>query len=543
MRRRDVLRAAVSGAGLALLTACGALPATPAPAPTVASVPTSAAATGNNVSATPAAQTAAQPAPTPQPRKGGTLRWGVPDAIVTLDGHFQSQGADSIGLVFDQLTSYDDKLNARPMLAESWEISPTFTQIKLNLRKGVQYHSGREFTSDDVKYNLLRVRDPKITASGLGAQSAWFTGMDTPDKYTIVLTSDLPRPTAFDLFEQLNIVDRDTMEGPDAKTHAVGTGAFAFKEWSQGDHLDLERNANYWQPNRPLLDGVHIVTLTDGQAAIVQFESGALDALKSPAIRDFARYKADPRYRALLNPSTGAFHNMGVDVTRPPTDNKQLRQALNYAIDRQRFVTTVLLGIGDPLDLPWPSYSPAFDAERNVHYAFDLDKARALLQQAGVSNAEMDIRVQSANPEQLAFAQIYQADLATLGIKINIMNLDLATWKDQVNNKKYTGMFVALGGGGQLSPSSMYTTGIAFAPQVNNQGFTSPEYVRLIGELTSELDESKRVPLYAQLNDLLLDESFDMPLATAPARMVTSAAVHDVGYSVGQALYTNAWLG
>jgi peptide/nickel transport system substrate-binding protein len=526
MRRRDVLRLAASGAGVGLIVACGvAAPSAPA-----------------GVSATQVSQTTPV-SQAPQPKKGGTLRWGVPDAIVTLDGHFQSQGADSIGLVFDQLTTYNDKLEPQPMLAENWDVNPTFTQVKLNLRKGVQYHSGRELTSDDVKYNLLRVRDPKITASGLGAQSAWFTGIDTPDKYTVVLTSDQPRPTAFDLFQLLNIVDRDTMEGADAKTHAVGTGPFAFKEWSQGDHLDLVRNANYWQSNRPLLDGIHILTLTDSQAAVVQFESGALDALKSPAIRDFARYKSDPNYRALLNPSTGAFHNMGVDVTKPPTDNKLLRQALNYAIDRKRFVDTVLLGIGDPLDLPWPNYSPAYDAARNAHYAFDLDKARSLLKDAGLGGVEMDIRVQSANPEQLAFAQIYQADLATLGIKINIMNLDLATWKDQVNNKKYTGMFVALGGGGQLSPSSLFTTGIAFAPQVNNQGFTSPEYVRLIGALTSELDEGKRVPLYGQLNDLLLDESFDMPLATAPARLVTSAALHDVGYTVGQPLYSNAWLG
>jgi peptide/nickel transport system substrate-binding protein len=523
MRRRDLLRVIASGAGLALFAACAA-PGGPAiaPAATVVGQPTS---------------------QTQQPKHGGTLRWGVPDAIVTLDGHFQSQGADSIGLVFDQLTTYDDKLEPRPMLAESWDINPTFTQFKLNLRKGVQFHTGRELTSDDVKYNLLRVRDPKITASGLGAQSAWFTGIDTPDKYTVVLSSDQPRPTTFDLLQQLNIVDRDTMEGPDAKTHAVGTGPFAFKEWSQGDHLDLVRNASYWQPNRPLLDGIHILTLTDSQAAVVQFESGAIDALKSPAIRDFARYTSDPKYRALLNPSTGAFHNMGVDVTRPPTDNKVLRQALNYAIDRKRFVDTVLLGIGDALDLPWPGYSPAYDAARNAHFAFDLDRAGALLKDAGVSGAEMDIRVQSANPEQLAFAQIYQADLATLGIKVTIMNLDLATWKDQVNNKKYTGLFVALGGGGQLSPSSLFTTGIAFAPSVNNQGFTSQEYLRLIGALTSELDETKRVPLYAQLNDLLLDESFDMPLATAPARLVTSGAVHDVGYTVGQPLYTNAWLG
>ena len=133
MRRRDVLRLAASGTGLALLTACGAFP--PGQTPVAAtSVPVGgAAATTGSVSTTPAAQTTS----TPQPQKGGTLRWGVPDAIVTLDGHFQSQGSDSIGLVFDQLTTYDDKLTPQPMLAESWDISADFNQIKLNLRQGV----------------------------------------------------------------------------------------------------------------------------------------------------------------------------------------------------------------------------------------------------------------------------------------------------------------------------------------------------------------------------------------------------------------------
>jgi peptide/nickel transport system substrate-binding protein len=444
--------------------------------------------------------------------------------------------------VFDQLSFYNDKLEPQPMLAESWDISPDFKQVKLNLRKSVQFHSGREFTGDDVKYNLLRVRDPKITASGVGAQSNWFTSIDTPDKYTVVLTSDQPRPATFDLLQALNIVDRDTMEGPDARTRAVGTGPFVFREWAQGDHLDLVKNQNYWQSGRPLLGGIHIITLADPQAAVAQFEAGALDALKNPALRDFIRFKADDRFRALTNPATGAFHNMGADVTKPPTSNKQLRQALNFAIDRKRFVDTVLLGTGDALDLPWPSYSPAYDAARNSYYAFDLDRAKSLVAASGVSNVELDIRVQAANPEQLAFAQIYQADLATLGIQINIMNLDLSVWKDQVNNKKYTGLFVALGGGGQLQPSSLFTTGIAFAPSVNNQGFTSPRYESLINMVASESDESRRPPLYSQLNDLLLDESFDMPLATAPARMVTTAALEGVGYTVGQALYTNAWL-
>jgi peptide/nickel transport system substrate-binding protein len=102
--------------------------------------------------------------------------------------------------------------------AEAWDFSTDNTRIKLNLRKGVQFHSGRELTSDDIKYNLLRLRDPKnvAIARSMAGQSNWWTSIETPDKSTVVLTSDKPRPGAFDLFQYMNIVDRDVMEGQDA---------------------------------------------------------------------------------------------------------------------------------------------------------------------------------------------------------------------------------------------------------------------------------------------------------------------------------------
>ena len=103
----------------------------------------------------------------------------------------------------------------QPMLVESWEVSNNSQQIKLNLRKGVQFHSGREFTSDDVKYNLLRVRDPKVGVGVLADFSNGFASIDTPDKYTVLLQSSTPKPGVFDGFEVFNMVDRETMEGPD----------------------------------------------------------------------------------------------------------------------------------------------------------------------------------------------------------------------------------------------------------------------------------------------------------------------------------------
>ena len=139
----------------------------------------------------------------------------------------------------------------QPQLAESWDISPDYKHIKLNLRKSIQFHSGRELTSDDVKYNLLRVRDPKVQVPTLRTQSNWFTTLDTPDKYTIILNSETPRPLVFDIFEYLNIVDKDTMEGSEARTKAIGTGPFRFEEWAQGAHISFSRNAAYWQSGRP----------------------------------------------------------------------------------------------------------------------------------------------------------------------------------------------------------------------------------------------------------------------------------------------------
>ena len=155
---------------------------------------------------------------------------------------------ESTWLTFDRLVTYDDKLKPLPMLAESWDVAPDYKQVQLNLRKGVTWHTGREFTSDDVKWNFIRVQDPKAGYGDFAAQSAWFTTIDTPDKYTVVLKSEQSRPSMFDFFQQFNMGDREVLEGPDAKTKSVGTGPFMFVEWVQGDHITIARTRTTGTP-------------------------------------------------------------------------------------------------------------------------------------------------------------------------------------------------------------------------------------------------------------------------------------------------------
>src|SRR5215207_6322588 len=177
LNRRAALQLLLSGTGVALLSACTSAqaPAAPTVAPTAAPKPTQ-----------PPVQVAATPTPAAkpqtsaaQPKSGGTLRLGMVGDVSTLDGHNTTPNQfDTTWSVFDRLISYDARLQPQAELAESWDLSPDLRQIKLNLRKGVQWHSGREFTSDDVNYNLLRVRDAKLQIPTLRNQSNWFTTIE-----------------------------------------------------------------------------------------------------------------------------------------------------------------------------------------------------------------------------------------------------------------------------------------------------------------------------------------------------------------------------
>ena len=533
-RRRGLLLLAAGTQALVLAACAGGQPSAAPNSPSTAAP-----------AATPASTSPAAAAnPTPQPKTGGTLRTTLVTDINNLDAHAGSTPSyGSIYLAFDHLTAYDDQLQPQPMLAESWDVSADLKQIKLHLRKGVQYHSGREFTSDDVKWNFLRVRDPKNASVSFVNQSKWFTSIDTPDKYTVVLGSDQPRPAAFDFFEFINMSDQVTVEGPDAATKVVGTGPFVFKEWAQGDHVTMTRNPNYWLSGRPYLDEVDVRIIKDPQAQIAQLEAGAVDLVLSPSLRDFARLRADSDYVGLLHPYAGTFYMQGVNVLNTPFDNKMVRQGLSYAIDRQHIADSVLLGTGQPTSMPWLSNSAAYEASKDQFFTFDLDKARSLLNQAGVSELTCQILPIPSNPELVDMAQIYQADLAKIGVTLNITQVDAASWFDQANNRKYNGFYSTLNGLAQLEPITLLLGGRVYDPNSNNSGYQNDAYASLLNQAASEPDKTRRQALYSQINDILLDQAWAMPIATGQPRVLTRAAVHGIGYTLWSSFsYTNAWL-
>jgi peptide/nickel transport system substrate-binding protein len=529
--RRSALAIILGSASAAVVSAC----TTPSPAS-----PTQVA-----VQPTPKPQAIAQPTAKAQaqPRSGGTLRAGLQTDLPNVDPHFNAPSAyDALWVAFDRLIYLDDKLQPQPMLAESWDVTPDFKRVTFHLRKGVQFSTGRELTSDDIKYNLLRVRDPKVGAGGFVSFSNWWT-IDTPDKYTVTLSSDVSRPLLFDNLETFNIIDQVTAEGPNAKSEAVGTGPYVLKEWVQGDHVTLVKNNNYWQSGRPYLDSIEYKILRDPQTMVAHFEAGTLDMVLNPPLRDIARLKDDPKYQAATNPLTGRFYVAGWNVANSPLNNKLVRQALNLAMNRQRFVDTILLGLSRPMTLPWGVGSPAYEQAKANFFTYDLDKAKALLSQAGVGPFQLEYLISPNFPELLDFGQIYQADLATIGVTLTIKQADSAAFFDAINKRTYPGMYTITSARAQLAPGITFLSTATFNSDQNNEGFSSEMYSQLARATATETDPQKQKQVYTQMNDLLLEEAFASAIASAPPRMLLTANVHGLGYTMHEGFdWTNVWL-
>jgi peptide/nickel transport system substrate-binding protein len=536
MRRRELLQVMVGGAAVSVLAAC---------APLAPSAVTPSAAAGTPVSSSTPVQSA-------QPRGGGTLRFGQNVEIAAggavgaspLDGNNISPAPlSAIWLGYDSLVRYNSQFKPQPMLAESWDVSSDFKRIKFNLRKGVQFHSGREFTSDDVKYTLLRVRQPNVGAQFTN-MSKWWTAIDTPDKYTVELTSDQPRPAMFDLFDTLNIVNKEITDNPDLLIKMSGsTGPFKFVEYVQGQHIRWAKNPNYWQSGQPYLDEVLVQFIGDAQSMVVQFESGTLDVVDVPPARDALRLKQDPRFRVLTNDLSGQYWVLVMNTTAGPTQNQKVRQALNYAIDRKRFIDTALGGVGEVEDLPWLPDTPAYDETKRARYTFDLDKAKALIADSGLSDVSFDFVFNAVVPEIASFAQVYQADLAKIGVKLNIKGVERAVYNDLAAKFQY-GVLMSNSGFANFDPAALPLLSRYWDPNNNLAGMNdNAPYQQLVNTVSIEADAGKRKTLLSDLNDLILDQCFSIPIATAKHVTAVQAKVNGFRWRASEAVdYSGIWL-
>jgi peptide/nickel transport system substrate-binding protein len=531
LTRRDVLKRGLAlGSGVLLLAGCSVPDRQSAPLDV-----------GSPTTTAPVATT---------PRRGGVVRIGRPGDIVPAGAPFVLTAANVhlFTLLYDTLVSYNSgpaSDTPRPRLATRWEWTADARRLTLSLRPGVKFHTGRPLTSDDVKFNLEHLREPAVGSQWRAYANAMH--ISTPDPLTVVIDYDAPLKSSFDVLAATFIADPQTLDQVNSGKGFVGTGPFKFREWLPGDHLTVDRNPDYWQPGKPYLDQVELHITPDAQTALVALESGALEWMSGVPAQDARRLQADPNYQVMLTASGGTFHYLGLDLAFPPLADRRVRQAFNYALNRQRMVDAALTGFGRATPLVWPRESLGYDATQDQSYAFDLAKARQLLEAASW-NADTLVPLAYGALVTLSapMAQIYQADLASIGVKLDVQAVPNADFFSRLQTAGFNSAWTTTMAFMQLSPATFLSG--AFPVRVPNAShFESDRYSQLIALTNTDTDDQTLKTHLHELTQIMLDESFIAPIAESAAATtgpeVARATVHNAAWNrFGLFAYEDIWL-
>ncbi|MBZ5739126.1 ABC transporter substrate-binding protein [Nocardioides mangrovi] len=467
------------------------------------------------------------------PTDGGTLRIGSTNDIVPASIFTNSSDAANtlIGAVYDSLIDYpQDSLDPQPRLATSWEVAKDGLSITLQLRDDVTFHSGREFTSKDVEFSIKTWADPTWTVQ-LQRTAAAVTGFDTSDPHAITLSFDHPLSNIFDLLDMLPIIDSESFDQLKEGKAYVGTGPFVFTSWTPSSKLEFTRNDDYWG-DEPHLDGIEVDIVSDPQAQVSQLRSGQLDLITGASNRDLETLGKDDSYT--VTPFDGSVQQIyvGADLANPDLQDVKLRQAIAYALDRQRIVDDVFRGQGTPINLPWPDYSPAYDAKANETYAYDPDKAKELVSQLG-SHPTIPLAYSAGNANYEAVAQIVQSDLEAVGIKTELQPVENSQFIKQLIGGTFGGLWILQHGYAHYTPSTLAVSAYPFNADKNASHFVDKQYKEDADAAWERVDgsDSGAVEIYQRLNKDLLDNLFLIEIALLHFTVASSDQVHDLGMS------------
>lgn len=433
----------------------------------------------------------------------GDIQNLIPYALLFLNYPF-------IENVYDQLFRLDHEVKLQPALAESYEISDDGLLITLKIRQGVKYHSGNTMTAEDVVQNLEWARSAEAANNLLLNNMTAVSEVRAKDDTTVEIAFSEPAAYFESAMGLQPVVEPSFLEK--MQNEASGTGAFSVKEWIPGDHLTMVKNADYWNEGRPLVDEAEVKIFADEGALVSALEGGVIDIALSFPPREYERLKDSFGF---MQGQPGAnFYYLGLSAKVSPFDNKTVRQAIAHAIDRETMVQNVLFGIGAPIATPFPDYSPAYFAEHNAMYPYDLDKAKALLEEAGQGDFSFTIPAPSGFPEFGKFAEILQADLAKIGVTVNIEPMDSAQWYPILIDGTYEATF-SFAGGTQLYPTRISLSG-NFPGEGNvawPDGKAPQAYAEGLAAADATFDPAKQKEALQKMADSFMDEAWNLPVS------------------------------
>jgi peptide/nickel transport system substrate-binding protein len=454
-----------------------------------------------------------------QPRAGGTLtivQGAEPASLVSGVNTSTFIGTVSTK-IHEGLLDYDFDFKPRAALAESWTVAPDGKTYTFKLRRGVTWHDGKPFTSADVKFSLEEIWK-KLHPRGR-VTFAKVTAVDTPDANTVVIRLSDPTPmmlSAFSSYES-QVLPRHVYEGKDFTTHPalnapIGTGPFVFKEWKKGDFIRLEKNPTYWDKGKPYLDAIVIRIIPDAAARAAALEKGEvqLGVFNPVPLSDVKRLTALPTVKAETRGYEyfAPMYMMEVNLRDEHLKDKRVRQAMMHALDRKFIADNIWFGFAKPATGPIVSSSPFYTTQGVPQYPYDVAKANAILDEAGLKRGAGNMRFKVSltfppvQPEIPRTAEYIKQALGRAGIDVELRNIDIATFIRQVYNWEFelTQNYLYLLPDPTLGVQRLYISanikkGTPFA---NAAGYENKDVDAAFTAAQTENDQAKRKELFAR---------------------------------------------
>ncbi|HLS90589.1 MAG TPA: glutathione ABC transporter substrate-binding protein [Limnochordia bacterium] len=416
--------------------------------------------------------------------------------------------------IFDTLFQMTPEGEVVPSLATSFEAMPDGRTYRITLRQGVTFTDGTPFNAHAVKANLERILDPASQAAFASLISP-ITEINVIDDHTVELVTEEPfGPILTHLTHSgLAMISPAVLEKGNEHVAAnpVGTGPFVLKEWRQGERIVLVKNDNYWGERGNIEELVFRVVPDDG-ARLVELEAGTADiALRVPP-SEAERLRFNPDIHLDVTTGMRSIY-IYFNVTKPPFDDPRVRQAFNYAVDNEAIVQSLLLGAARPLDAPMPpavfGYSP------QEPYAFDLEKARALLEEAGFDFSQEIVLHHPTGRyvQDSLIADAVRANLRQLGINVRLETLEWTTYLDLVRKPvEENQVQMALLGWGVATMDADYALYELFysgnwAPSFNLGFYKNERVDELLVAARSTADLARREELYAEAQRLIWEDA------------------------------------
>lgn len=437
---------------------------------------------------------------------GGTFGIGIGVDLDTVDPAQQTtttvQNVIDYGL--ETLTELTKDGKTEPGLATSWKLSDDGKTMTLKLRKGVKFHDGTAFDAKAVKFNLDRIRDPKVKVP-IGGAFQVIKNVKVVDPYTVQLDLKYPDPI---LISNLGITTSAIISPASATKDGnsytnivkpVGTGPYAFQSFSKGDRAVYQRYDDYWG-KKPYYKQVVFRIIPEGNSREAALRSGEVQMIMNPPVTDLTALDKDPSISVLKAPSDRsvfiAFNN-----SKPPFDDAEVRRALNYAVDKKSIIKNVLFDTVDLMDSPLASSLSGYCKAGS--YPYNPGKAKKMLAAAGAKHLSVTLGTPSGRYLQdKQAAQAIAANLREVGVETKVSTTDWPSYIAGTQKKDGPYDFHLLGWApGALDAGTQFQMfeKAQWPPQgLATSFYTDPKVESDIAAGNRELDEQKRNDLYCK---------------------------------------------